>query len=162
VRERTAHLAGLLAALAVFGADRASKLLVQRLLEPGEVVPVLPFLNIVLVYNPGVSFGLLGGLGAAAPWLLVLLAFVIAALLLWWALREERPLARFALWTVLGGALGNVYDRIRYGAVVDYIDLHAGGWHWPAFNLADAAVVGGVLWLLGESLVKARGGRRCA
>lgn len=162
MREGAAHLAGLLAALAVFGADRASKLLVLRALEPGEVVPVLPFLNIVLVYNRGVSFGLLGGLGAAAPWLLVLLALAIAGLLLWWALREDRPMARFALWTVLGGALGNVYDRLRYGAVVDFVDLHVAGWHWPAFNLADAAVVGGVLWLLGESLAGARGGRRCA
>lgn len=162
MRERTARLAGPLAALAVFGADRASKLLVLRWLEPGEVVPVLPFLNIVLVYNRGVSFGLLDGLGAAAPWLLVLLALAIAAVLLWWALREERPMARFALWTVLGGALGNVYDRLRYGAVVDFVDLHVLGWHWPAFNLADAAVVGGVLWLLGESLAGARGGRRCA
>ncbi len=161
MRERTARLVGPLAALAVFGADRASKLLVQRMLEPGEVVSVLPLVDVVLVDNPGVSFGLLGGLGAAAPWALVLLALAITALLLWWALREERPLARLALWTVLGGAFGNVYDRIRYGAVVDYIDLHAGGWHWPAFNLADVAVVGGVLWLLGGSFAGARGGRRC-
>ncbi len=142
------RLPDLLVVVAVFGADRASKLLITRILQPGEVVEITSFFNLVLVYNPGVSFGLLGGLGAVAPWLLVALALVISALLVHWGRREERPAARLALWTILGGALGNVYDRVRFGAVVDYLDFHLGEWHWPAFNLADVAVVGGVLWLL--------------
>ncbi len=150
------RLTDLLVVAAVFGADRASKLLITRILQPGEVVEVTPFFNLVLVHNPGVSFGLLSGLGAVAPWLLVVLALVISALLVQWGRRETRPVARLALWTILGGALGNVYDRVRFGAVVDYLDFHVGDWHWPAFNLADVAVVGGVLWLLVETVTDRR------
>ena len=156
------RLLDLLTVAAVFGADRASKLLITRLLEPGEVVPITSFFNLVLVYNPGVSFGLLSGLGSAAPWALTLLTVAITVLLVVWAYREGRPLARLALWTIVGGALGNIYDRLRFGAVVDYLDFHIGTWHWPAFNLADVAVVGGVLWLLGETLFERRRGEGSA
>lgn len=144
-------------ALAVAGGalvlDQASKWAVLTWLEPGRPVELLPFFSLVLVWNRGVSFGLLAGLGAIAPWLLVLLALVVGAFLIWWFRREPAPLPRFAIALVLGGALGNVVDRLRFGAVVDFLDFHVRGWHWPAFNLADTAVVCGSALLVLESFL---------
>lgn len=145
---------GAAVALVVLALDQASKWAVLARLAPGRPVEVLPFFNLVLVWNRGVSFGLFAGLGAAAPWLLAAVALAIGGFLVWWFRREQGGLARFAIALVLGGALGNVLDRVRFGAVVDFLDFHLAGWHWPAFNLADTAVVCGAALLVLDSLLE--------
>lgn len=141
---------GLTVALAILVLDQASKAIVLALLA--EPIRVTGFFNLVLVWNRGVSFGMLGGLGAAAPWLLVGLALAVAVALMVWLWREPRPLTGLALGLVIGGALGNAIDRVRFGAVVDFLDFHLSGYHWPAFNVADSAIVVGAGLLLLDGL----------
>ncbi len=124
-------------------------------MQPPRVIPVLPFFNLVLVWNRGVSFGMFGD-GSAGPWLLVLLAVGIVAALLWWLRKAEGLLSVASLGLIIGGAVGNVIDRLVHGAVVDFLDFHAAGWHWPAFNVADSAITVGVVLLLAESLFPSR------
>lgn len=143
---------GPLLALSVLLLDQASKWLVLQTLDPYRPVTVTPFFNLVLVWNKGVSFGMLAGAGHASPWLLSALAAAIGALLVVWLIREPRPLTRLALWLVLAGAVGNLIDRVRFGAVVDFLDFHALGYHWPAFNVADSAIVLGAGAILADSL----------
>lgn len=145
-----ALLAGLLAL------DQASKWLVLQAFADGGALAVTPFLNLVLVWNPGVSFGMLAGLGDARPGLLAAVTLAIVALLVLWLRREERRPARLALVLVIAGALGNLVDRVRFGAVVDFLDLHLAGYHWPAFNVADSAIVVGAGLLLLDGLVPRR------
>lgn len=124
-------------------------------MQPPRVIPVLPFFNLVLVWNQGVSFGLFGD-GSAGPWLLVLLAAGIVAALVFWLRKADSLLSVAALGLVIGGAVGNVIDRLIHGAVVDFLDFHLAGWHWPAFNVADSAICIGVVMLLAESLFPSR------
>jgi signal peptidase II len=151
---------GLLVAAALLAADQATKwwiLEVVRLPEVGRVY-VLPFLNLTMVWNRGVTFGLLQG---EAPWhayALAAIASAVAAFLLVWLARAENRLVSFALGLVLGGAVGNVIDRVRFGAVVDFIDVHAWGWHWYVFNVADSAIVIGVGLLFADALLRPRSG----
>jgi len=140
-------------ALAVLVADQISKWLVLQGLDPYHPVEVTPFFNLALVWNRGVSFGMLNGLGDHGPWVLTALAASIGAFLLIWLYRETRPVSRVALWLVLAGAVGNTIDRLRFGAVVDFLDFHVGGLHWPAFNVADSAIVIGAGLILLDSLV---------
>ncbi len=109
-------------------------------------VEVTGFFNWVLVGNTGVSFGLFRGAGAR--WFLVALSSGIVIAMLIWLWRRPEPLVRTGIGLVVGGAIGNIVDRVRLGAVVDFLDFHAFGIHWPAFNLADTAVVSGVGLLL--------------
>ena len=130
---------------------------VARLPE-GRHIPLLstgPFgLDLTMVWNRGVTFGLLSGDGPMNHLILALLAAVIAGLLLRWMARAEtRPVAG-ALGAVVGGAVGNVIDRLRFGAVADFVDAHAWDWHWYVFNLADAAIVCGVAVLLADALFR--------
>ncbi len=148
---RLPHGWGLMFAVAVFAVDRSTKLLALWNLDPERPLALLPFLNLVLVANPGVSFGLFSGLGRLAPWVLVAAILAVCLVLVWWLIQEQRPLARLALWAILGGAAGNLFDRLRYGAVIDFLDLYVGRYHWPTFNLADVAVVGGAAALLVDS-----------
>jgi signal peptidase II len=150
------RLAGLGLAAAILIADQATKALALNHLDPVEPVVVTPFFNLVLVWNRGVSFGLLTGTGYSSPWLLILLAALIATLLIVWLWRERRTLPQLALWLILAGALGNVIDRLRFGAVVDFLDFHLAGHHWPAFNIADSAIVIGAGLLLLDSLLAGR------
>lgn len=124
---------------------------------PPRGIEVTGFLNWVLVGNTGVSFGLFAGAGL---WVFIPLALIIAAFLIGWLVRSG---ARWLIWPVgliVGGAIGNVIDRLRFGAVVDFIDFHAAGFHWPAFNIADSAVFIGVAIVVIESFVgsKAKAG----
>lgn len=119
----------------------------------GVVQPVLPFFNLVLVWNPGISFGIFQNHdGVAGPWVLTGLALLIVSLLIFWLVRTPRRRQQWALLTVIAGALGNVIDRILYGAVVDFLDFHLFGYHWPAFNVADICVVAGIAFLVIDSL----------
>ena len=113
---------------------------------------LLPFLNFVMVWNTGVSFGLFS---SSATIILILLALVIAAVLLVWLYRtQDHRRQAAALMLLTSGALGNVLDRLRFGAVADFIDVHAFGWHWPAFNVADSLVVVGAGLLILDSFLK--------
>ena len=137
---------GLLAALLVLIADQASKwwvLEVLRLPERGQV-PVLPVLSLTMVWNQGVTFGLFHQTGAWGPWLLAGVALAVVATLAVWLRRAESALVAASLGAIGGGAVGNVIDRLRFGAVVDFLHAHAFGWSWYVFNVADAAIVCGV------------------
>lgn len=114
-------------------------------------LPVFSFFNLVLVHNSGISFGMLRG--GESPLLLALMAGGITAILLALLARSTGRLSALGLGLVIGGALGNIIDRVRFGAVVDFLDFHAYGWHWPAFNIADSGVVAGALLLFLQSLV---------
>lgn len=137
--------------------DQLTKWLIQQTLAFGQTVPVLPFFNLVLVYNPGAAFSFLSsapgwqrdvfvGIGLAAS------AFIV------YLLRRHAgdPMFCFALALILGGALGNVIDRVLLGAVVDFLDLHVAGYHWPAFNVADSAISCGAALLIWDSLRRPR------
>ncbi|MHA1600732.1 MAG: signal peptidase II, partial [Alphaproteobacteria bacterium] len=104
-----------------------------------------------------VSFGLFGGETAWKPWLLSALAVAIVAALFVWLRRQPEPLLAVAVGLVAGGAIGNTIDRLRFGGVVDFLDFHLGGWHWYAFNVADAGVVVGVALLVLDGLFQGRG-----
>ena len=145
---------GLVVAGLVILLDQLSKLAILTLLD--HAVAVTPFLNLVVVWNRGVSFGMFASAGALMPWLLSGLALAVVVALGFWLRRVEHPLAGLALGLIIGGALGNVIDRIRFGAVVDFLDFHALGYHWPAFNVADSAICVGAALLLVDGLLAPR------
>jgi signal peptidase II len=138
-------------ALAVAAADRASKVLIEHLFAVGERRPVLPFFDLVLVYNKGAAFSFLAGAGGWQTPLLIAVAaaaiVVLAALLL---RHPQKRLLCTGLALVLGGALGNLWDRIVHGHVADFILLYAHGYYFPAFNLADSAITVGAGLLIYE------------
>ena len=144
---------GLLVAAVVVIADRPVKWwAIDALADTPYGVEILPFFNLVLVENRGISFGLFGG-GTLPPSLLAAVALAVTLALVIWLRRVETRLLAAAIGLVIGGALGNVIDRFRYGAVVDFLDLHWDDFHWPAFNLADAAISVGVVVLLMDALL---------
>lgn len=151
-----AGLGGLVLAL-----DQIGKAWILGILGiPGAARPaieVTPFLNFVLVWNRGISFGLFDRASAWQPWLLAGLSLVIVAGLLLWLRTARGRWTAPAIGLVAGGAIGNAVDRVRFGAVVDFVDFHIGGWHFAAFNVADAAITCGVAILLAVSLF---GGRK--
>lgn len=135
---------GIIMAMAVYGTDRLAKWLVLEVLELTERSIVLaPVLNLVLVRNTGVSFGMLQNDLNLGRWLLVAFALTVVVVLLVWLARTRGALLAVALGMVIGGAAGNVTDRIIWGYVVDFLNFHVGNWHFPVFNVADAAIVCG-------------------
>ena len=131
-------------------ADQATKEIVRTSLAYAEVIPVTAFFNLVYHHNTGAAFGMFAS-GGSALLAFALVAMIVLTVLLLRIGRDRWGAA--ALAAMLGGAAGNVIDRLRHGAVVDWLDFHAGGWHWPAFNLADSALTTGVaIYLLGEFL----------
>lgn len=149
---------GGLAALVVLVADQVSKWWVLNVLNLPELhsVALLPVLNLTMVWNQGVTFGLLHQEGAAGAWILAAVALAVVVALTVWMRRAERRLVAVSLGAVAGGAVGNVIDRLRFGAVVDFIHAHAFGWSWYVFNVADAAIVCGVAALILDGLRPAR------
>jgi signal peptidase II len=115
-------------------------------------VTLTPFFDLVLVWNQGVSYGLLAQRTELGRWGLILFAFAAAIALVVWLARITSPLAAAAIGLIIGGAVGNAVDRILYGAVADFFSLHAFGFEWYVFNIADTAIVAGVVGLLYESL----------
>ncbi len=141
----------------VVAVDQLTKFAMTQWLERGQSVRVTPFFDLVLVYNPGAAFSFLSDAGGWQRWFFVLLALGISV----WLVRlirlhtRERWLAlSFAL--ILGGALGNVIDRLFHGAVIDFLYFHAGRYGWPAFNVADSAISVGVVLLLWDQLFAQR------
>ena len=151
-RVRSPVLGFAIAALTIF-LDQLSKWGVIKLLpDAAQVIEIAPFFNLVHVWNRGVSFGLFGGAGRVGAWVMIRLAAVIVLGLLLWLRRVGSPVLALALGLVIGGAFGNVIDRLHFRAVFDFLDLHAAGYHWPAFNLADSAIVVGVAILVIDAL----------
>jgi signal peptidase II len=149
---------GLLAAVIVLTADQVSKWWVLNVLDLGGLrqVVLLPVLNLTMVWNRGVTFGLLNGFGSWAHIGLAVIALGVVAALGMWLLRAESPLTAVSIGAIAGGAVGNVIDRLRFGAVVDFIHAHIvtpwGDLSWYVFNVADAAIVCGVSALIIVSL----------
>ncbi len=145
---RLTRLFGLAAILIAFVLDQATKLMALAALERGSVQFVLPFFDLRLSFNQGVSFSMFAETFAGRPLLLAGITLVIVALFGFLLIRSTTRWEAAAFGLIIGGALGNALDRIRVGAVVDFLDFHVWDYHWPAFNLADAAIAVGVMVLL--------------
>ena len=144
---------GVLTAAAVVVTDQASKAwMMDLLLEPHRIIVIAPFFNLVPVWNKGISFGMMQAHESWAAWGLIGIALAITVTLSFWLATSRRPAEAVALGLIIGGALGNVADRVRFGAVFDFLDVHAAGWHWPAFNVADAGISVGAVSLIGLAL----------
>lgn len=150
---------GLLVALAVLAVDQVSKWWVLAVLGLGHRGPLvlLPVLDLRMVENRGITFGLLNGRPGIGPIVLAVVALAVVVGLGVWLCRAERAMVAGAVGAIAGGAIGNVADRLRLGFVVDFIQVHAYGWSWYVFNVADAAIVCGVAALLLDGFA---GGRR--
>ena len=139
--------------LVVILADQATKLLVLREFALHESVAVTPFFNLVLVYNRGAAFSFLAGASGWQREFFIAIALAASAWVVYLLRKHPREtLFAFSLSLILGGALGNLIDRLLYGAVVDFLDFHAYGYHWPAFNVADSAITCGAALLVWDSL----------
>lgn len=151
----------ILSAILSLVADQFSKwalLELAGLREDPRIIPIVPFFNLVMRWNQDTSFNLIQGGTAASPYILSLAALVIVGLLVLWLRQVERPLLAAAIGAVIGGALGNVVDRLRFGAVADFFDAYIGDYHWPAFNIADSLIVVGVGILVLDGLFGRSGG----
>ena len=138
----------------VVALDLATKAWVSAAFQYGEVRPVLPFFNLVLVHNTGAAFSFLAGASGWQRWFFTVVTIVISAFIVAMLRKHHTDrLMSVALALVLGGALGNLYDRLTLGHVVDFVQLHAAGWYFPAFNVADSAITVGVALLIWDSLV---------
>jgi len=139
--------------LAVLVADLVTKAWVLKVFTPGDVVAVTPFFNMVLVFNTGAAFSFLAGAGGWQRWFFIAVSTVVSIVIVWLLRRHHGDrLMACALALVLGGALGNLYDRVTLGKVVDFVQLHAAGYYWPAFNVADSAISVGVVLLVWDSI----------
>lgn len=145
---------GMAIAAVILVGDQFSKFLVLHGMELGlgERHVVAPFVDLVLTYNRGISYGLFQQDGEFGRWFLVVLKLAAAGLFAFWMARSQSRLVAASLGLLIGGAIGNAFDRMVYGAVVDFVSLHALGWRWYVFNLADTAIVAGVLGLLYDAV----------
>ena len=150
-----------LAALIVV-ADQVTKYAVVQHFSTNPALAVTPFFNLLLVYNPGAAFSFLSDAAGWQRWFFVGIALAASAWIIFLLRRyADQRLFALALSLVLAGAVGNVIDRILVGAVVDFLDFHAFGWHWPAFNVADSAITCGAVLLVLDALrpgPRAKGG----
>jgi signal peptidase II len=133
--------------------DYFTKMLILQKVGPMEVIPVFPFMNIVHVENRGAAFGMLTSLGNNFFIIISLLAILFILIYL---SKLPKGLELYSLSMILGGAVGNLIDRVKIGKVVDFIDVYAGSWHWPAFNVADAALTVGIVLFLMANLKQTR------
>lgn len=150
------RLIGLAVILLTIAIDQLHKWWMLEVVHIADSPPiaVTPFFNLVMVWNRGISFGMFSGHSGQGAMILSLVAVVIVAFLLSWLWRCHDRWLAVALGLVIGGAIGNVIDRLRFGAVADFFDLHVAGYHWPAFNLADSAIFVGVMILLADHLFR--------
>jgi signal peptidase II len=150
---------GLLAAAIALILDQGSKMLMLYKLGfahmgPGQAIPILPFFNLVMVWNPGVSYGLFPASGPIGTAVLALFSVAAVGALGWWLWISDRLTLTVGLGLVIGGALGNLIDRVVYGKVADFFHFYGLGYDWYVFNVADAAITFGVIALLYDALLK--------
>ena len=132
--------------------DQLTKAAALSLLSQGTAVPVLPSFNLTLGFNEGASFGMMGGFMAGKPLLMAALTGALTLAFAVIAFRAQHAMERAGFALVVGGALGNIIDRVRQGAVTDFLDLYWRDWHWPTFNVADIAITLGAVLILAASL----------
>ena len=143
---------GLIAAVIAIS-DQVTKAVVEGWIERGEVIRITGFFNLVLAYNSGAAFSFLAGAGGWQRWFFVSIASVATVVIAWLLYRHrDEGLFCAGLSLILGGAIGNLWDRIALGHVVDFLDFHAAGWHWPAFNVADSGITVGAALLILDSM----------
>ncbi len=144
---------GLAVSVAVLAVDQLTKWwIVFHVMRPPRVIEVTPFFNLVMGWNFGVSFGMLDSVPELGTWLLPSAAVAITAVLVVWLNRVDRLRPAIGLGLIIGGAIGNLIDRLRFGAVADFLDFYAWSHHWPAFNAADSAITVGAVVLILDSL----------
>jgi signal peptidase II len=145
---------GLTVAAAILVTDQLTKFLVLHGMELalGERRVIAPFIDFALTYNRGISYGLFQQDGEFGRWFLVAVKLGAAVLFAFWLLQARTRVVALSLGLLIGGAIGNAIDRMVYGAVIDFVSLHAFGWRWYVFNLADTAIVAGVLGLLYDAV----------
>ncbi len=145
---------GIVVAALVLALDQLTKLWIMNdVLSGVPSIELTPFFNLVYAWNTGVSFSMFDNPGTAGTIALCLVAAVIVAALLWWLHREKTRTLQIGLGMIIGGALGNLIDRVRLGAVFDFLDFHIGAHHWPAFNVADSFICIGAAVLILHSLL---------
>jgi signal peptidase II len=155
IADRRVFRLGLILCVAIIAADQVSKATVMAVMERHPFgIPILPVFSLVTAWNPGISFSMLRGAG---PAILAGIAILVSLGLIAWLARDETRLTAIGIGCVAGGALGNVIDRLRFGAVFDFLDFYIRSgsgweWHWPAFNLADSGITIGVILLLFDGL----------
>lgn len=134
--------------------DQASKLAIDAAMQLYESIPLLPYFNLTYARNTGAAFSFLAQAGGWQRWLFAGLAIVMSCVIGVWLARLQRheTLMAIALSLVLGGAIGNLIDRVAYGYVIDFLDVYYQGWHWPAFNVADSAICVGVFLMILDSM----------
>ena len=137
--------------------DQLTKIAIERAFDYGDVHPVTGFFNLVLTYNKGAAFSFLASASGWQKHFLTAVGIGASMFILYLLARHGgQKLFSLALAMILGGAIGNVIDRLAYGHVIDFLDFHVGGWHWPAFNVADSAIVGGAILLVADELLRVR------
>jgi signal peptidase II len=147
---------GVIVAIVVAIADQLSKLGIVALFAdrpPGATIRLTPFFNLLLTHNAGITFGMFNNGEAANALIFSGLALIVVLVLINWLRRVETLFLAVSIGLIIGGAAGNVMDRLMEGSVVDFLDFHLGSWHWPAFNVADSAICLGVIAMLLEGLV---------
>ena len=147
-------------AAAIVLIDQLTKVAIERAFDYGDVRPVTGFFNLVLTYNKGAAFSFLASASGWQKHFLTVVGIGASLFILYLLARHgsQKPFS-LALAMILGGAIGNVIDRVIHGHVIDFLDFHAGGWHWPAFNMADSAIVGGAILLVVDELLRVRGAK---
>jgi signal peptidase II len=155
-------LGWLVLSLALFVLDQWVKQLVVANMQYLESIEVMPFFNLFYVHNYGAAFSILSDQAGWQRWFLTIVTSLISIGLLVWLsrLNQQQKLLCFGLAMVLGGALGNLYDRVVFGYVIDYIDWYVNDYHWPAFNIADAAISIGAVALIIDSFKNPNGEKR--
>lgn len=135
--------------------DQLSKFWITKHFHFGEVLPLVDCLNLTLVYNTGAAFSFLSDAGGWQRWFFAILASGVSVMLVIWLakLSDRQKLLSLSLALILGGAVGNLWDRMAYGHVIDFIDVYYGAYHWPAFNVADSAITVGAILLVIENFI---------
>ena len=148
--------------LLVIFLDQVSKLAIAGSMQLYQSIPVIPFFKLTYVHNTGAAFSFLSEAGGWQRWFFAALALVISGVIAVWLarLKHHETLLAVALSLVLGGAIGNLIDRLVYGYVIDFLDVYYQTWHWPAFNIADSAITIGVILMLMESFGLGKSGDR--
>ena len=155
ISSKTLSIIGLLIAFLIVSVDQLTKAwALNSFFAPPKVIEIFSWFNLVPVWNSGISFGMLAGYSEAIPTIISALTIVISIILLVWLMTATSVFLKLALSFILGGAIGNIIDRIQYGAVIDFIDVHFFDFHWPAFNIADSAITIGVCFFLLDNFWK--------